>query len=72
MVACERECAQFLKDKPTAEVKPDKQDKIEKPAPAKCSLDKKVGTCRANIERFYYDAKAMKCDKFTYAGYNSL
>ena len=61
----------MLKDKPVAPAKDDKE-KVEKPTPAKCSLEKKVGSCRANIERFYFDAKTKKCGKFVYGGNESF
>ena len=33
-----------------------------------CSLPKVVGLCKALIQRYYYNTKTKKCEKFYYGG----
>ncbi len=33
-----------------------------------CHLRKKVGPCRAKLERFYFDVESKTCDNFSYGG----
>ena len=35
-----------------------------------CHLDKKVGSCKASITRWYFDVAANQCTTFTYGGCN--
>ncbi len=34
----------------------------------KCSLEPKVGVCRASLTRFYFDSKTQKCLPFSWGG----
>jgi len=34
----------------------------------KCFLPKSVGTCRASMTRYFYNASALECQRFIYGG----
>jgi len=35
---------------------------------AHCKLSKQVGTCKGNVERYYFDTATQQCTKFVYTG----
>ena len=35
-----------------------------------CTLPKKIGDCRAYIQKWYYDSESQECESFNYGGCN--
>jgi len=53
-------------DSNAVEVKP--QPENDKAMPLRCGLKPEHGPCKANFDKYYFDAKTNKCKSFMYGG----